>query len=62
MRNCLILSLLLGVPGAAYGYTDPGTGIFVYQAIMATVLGGAWAVRRAIGRIFHKSDLTVERD
>jgi hypothetical protein len=48
------LVILLGLPLAAYGYTDPGTGIFLYQAIIATLVGTGWTARRFITRLFTK--------
>jgi hypothetical protein len=48
------LSLLLGLPLVAYGYTDPGTGIFLYQAIIATVVGAGWTARRFLSRLIGK--------
>ena len=55
MRTQTITTLLLGLPLAAYGYTDPGTGVFVYQAIMAAMVGAGWAARRFIARLMGRT-------
>jgi len=47
-------ALLLASPGKAYGYADPGTGAFVYQAVYAAFLGGTFYLRRLLGRVFHR--------
>jgi hypothetical protein len=52
--SLLLLPLLLAAPSKAYGYVDPGSGSFVYQAIYAACIGGAFYFRKALGRIFRK--------
>jgi hypothetical protein len=52
----LLLSFLLASPSAAYGYVDPGSGSFVYQAVYAVFIGGIFYFRKFIGRIFGKRD------
>ena len=47
-------ALLLASPGKAYGYTDPGTGAFVYQAAYAAFLGGTFYLRKFLNRIFKR--------
>jgi len=47
-------ALLLASPGKAYGYADPGTGTFVYQAAYAAFLGGTFYFRRFLDRIFRR--------
>lgn len=52
-----VLSLaiaLLAVPSTAFGYTDPGTGAFVYQAAYAAFLGGTFYFRRLLDRIWNR--------
>jgi hypothetical protein len=46
---CLIL-VLLSLPSVAYGYADPGTGAFLYQAAYAAVLGGTYYLRKFLNR------------
>lgn len=52
--SLLLLPLLLGSPSKAYGYVDPGSGSYVYQAIYAACIGGAFYFRKFFGRIFGK--------
>lgn len=53
MRTVTFLCML-AVPTAAFGYTDPGTGIFLYQALAATVAGALWAARRFLTRLLGR--------
>jgi hypothetical protein len=50
----LWLPLFLVTPAKAFGYVDPGTGAFVYQACYAAFLGGAFYLRRFLDRIFKR--------
>jgi hypothetical protein len=50
----LWMPLLLVVPVKAYGYADPGTGAFVYQAAYAAFLGGTYYLRRLLDRLWRK--------
>ena len=50
----LWLPLLLVVPAKAYGYADPGTGAFLYQAAYAAFLGGTFYLRRILDRLFRR--------
>jgi hypothetical protein len=52
----IILPLLLALPVKAYGYVDPGSGAFVYQAVYAAFIGGAFYLRKFIRRLFVKRD------
>jgi hypothetical protein len=52
--SLLLLPLLLASPSKAYGYVDPGSGSFVYQAIYAACIGAAFYFRKFLGRIFGK--------
>jgi hypothetical protein len=52
--SLLLLPLLLASPSKAYGYVDPGSGSFVYQAIYAACIGGVFYFRKFLGRIFGK--------
>lgn len=47
-------ALLLAFPTHLFGYTDPGTGAFLYQAAYAAFIGGAFYFRKFLGRIFRK--------
>ncbi len=48
------IPLLLASPSQAYGYADPGTGAFVYQAAYAAFLGGAYYVRNILNRLWPR--------
>jgi hypothetical protein len=50
----LFVPLLVGLPSKAYGYADPGTGAFVYQAAYAAFLGGTFYLRKLLNRIWGK--------
>jgi len=49
-----ILPLMLAAPSSAYGYADPGTGAFLYQAIYAAFLGAAFYLRKLLNRFWGK--------
>jgi hypothetical protein len=51
----LWLPVVLVSPSAAFGYTDPGNGAFVYQAAYAAFLGGTYYLRKLLDRVFRKS-------
>jgi hypothetical protein len=55
----LLLPLLLATPGKAYGYADPGTGAFLYQAAYAAFLGGSFYLRRVLDRLFQRHKQSV---
>ena len=48
------LALLLASPSKLFAYADPGTGAFLYQAVYAAFLGGAFYFRKFLSRIFRK--------
>jgi hypothetical protein len=48
------IGLLLSVPSKLFGYADPGTGAFLYQAVYAAFIGGAFYFRKFLNRIFRK--------
>jgi len=50
----VVLPLMLATPARAYGYADPGTGAFVYQAAYAVFLGGSFYFRKFLDRFFKK--------
>ena len=51
----LVLVLLaLATPSSAYGYADPGTGAFLYQAAYAAFLGAVFYLRRVLNRFWRK--------
>jgi hypothetical protein len=50
----LLLPLMLATPGKAFGYTDPGTGAFIYQAAYAAFLGGSFYLRKLLDRVWQR--------
>jgi len=50
----LWLPLMLVSPSTAFGYADPGTGAFLYQAAYAAFLGGVYYLRKLLNRVFRK--------
>jgi hypothetical protein len=48
------IALLLSSPSKLFGYADPGTGAFLYQAAYAAFIGGAFYFRKFLARIFGK--------
>jgi hypothetical protein len=52
--SLLVLPLLLATPSKAFGYTDPGTGAFIYQAAYAVFLGGTFYLRKFLNRFWQK--------
>ena len=48
-------ALLAAVPTQAYGYADPGTGTFVYQAVYAAFIGGAFYLRKLVQKFRGKA-------
>ena len=43
--------LLTCAPTRVYGYADPGTGTFVYQAAYAVFIGGAFYFRKLVQKL-----------
>jgi len=52
--SLLVLPLLLATPTKAQGYTDPGTGAFVYQAAYAVFLGSTFYLRKFLDRFWRR--------
>jgi hypothetical protein len=50
----LCFGLLLATPSQAFGYADPGTGAFVYQALYAAFIGGTFYFRKFLNRIWGR--------
>ena len=49
-----LIPIFLTTPREAFGYTDPGTGTFAYQAIYAAFIGGTFYLRKFLKRFFGK--------
>jgi hypothetical protein len=58
----LVLPLVLTTPSSAYGYTDPGTGAFLYQAAYAAFLGAAFYLREVLDRVWPKRKQDRDRE
>lgn len=43
------LALLLALTCPAYGYTDPGTGLLMWQVIGAALVGSLFYLKRFLG-------------
>jgi hypothetical protein len=50
----LAIVILLASPCHLFGYADPGTGAFLYQALYAACIGGVFYFRKFLSRIFRK--------
>jgi len=50
----LWIPLLLASPREAFGYADPGSGAFVYQAAYAAFLGGTYYFRRILNFLWPR--------
>ena len=55
LSGIAVLCLTLATPSRAYGYVDPGSGSFVYQAVYAAFLGGTFYFRRLLDRVFRRN-------
>jgi len=49
-----LLALLLILPSKAFGYVDPGSGSFIYQAVYAAFIGGIFYLRKFLTRFFKR--------
>ncbi len=45
---CLVFLILLGliIPSNAYAYLDPGTGSYIFQLIVAALIGALFTVKQ----------------
>jgi hypothetical protein len=50
----LLAPLVLTSPTKAFGYADPGTGAFAYQALYAAFLGGTFYLRKFLDRFWRR--------
>jgi hypothetical protein len=59
-KNVFLAGLALAIlltcaPTKAYGYVDPGSGTFLYQAMYAVFIGGVFYCRKLIQKIRRKN-------
>jgi hypothetical protein len=47
----LLTLLVAAIPGTAHAYLDPGTGSYLLQLLIGSLLGGLYAVKLLWGRI-----------
>lgn len=52
----LYFLLLLSTPSLLFGYTDPGSGVLLYQALIASLAGFGWTFRKLIRRFFTRPE------
>jgi hypothetical protein len=50
----VVVVVLLASPSYMFGYADPGTGAFLYQAVYAACIGSVFYFRKFLSRIFRK--------
>jgi hypothetical protein len=53
---------LLAVEQPAFGYTDPGSGALIWQALMAAIVGGSFYFRRIVSWLKRRRDVTSAGD
>ena len=55
MTRVLALTLILaGSPTALLAYTDPGTGMLIWQSVLAVSVGFLFTTRRLLARVFRR--------
>ncbi len=47
----ILAAWVLASPGRAHAYLDPGTGSYLFQILIAALVGGLFAVKLFWGRI-----------
>lgn len=47
--------IVAGSPISLMAYTDPGTGVLVWQSIMAVSVGFLFSTRRLLARVFKRN-------
>jgi len=50
----IVMPIVLATPSKAFGYADPGTGAFVYQAVYVGFLTGTFYLRKVLDRLWGK--------
>ena len=41
------------LPAPAFGYVDPGTGLFVLQGVVSVIIGGVFLARQGIRNVIN---------
>ncbi|MBY0506461.1 MAG: hypothetical protein K2X03_21260 [Bryobacteraceae bacterium] len=53
-RVCTLALILAGFPAVLSAYTDPGTGMLLWQSLLAVSVGLVFSTRRALARLFRR--------
>lgn len=51
--SIVIFITILIFPSTAYAYLDPGSGSYFFQILLATILGGIFAIKLFFKRIIN---------
>lgn len=55
MSRVITLSLIAAAsPTALFAYTDPGTGMLLWQSLLAVSVGFLFSARRVLARVFRR--------
>jgi hypothetical protein len=54
-RTLNLLIVAAGCPTVLMAYTDPGTGMLVWQSILAVSVGFLFTTRRLLARVFKRN-------
>ena len=54
VRSIGLILMMAGSPTVLMAYTDPGTGILVWQSVVAICVGFLYSTRRALARVFKR--------
>jgi hypothetical protein len=54
--------MLLMAERPAYGYTDPGSGALIWQALMAAIVGASFYFRRIVSWLKRRRDVADVND
>jgi hypothetical protein len=57
----LILTLMITCEPMALAYTDPGSGLFVWQFLFSGWVGAMFFLRKQIARLFSKKQKKTDK-
>jgi len=55
IRALGVTLMVAGSPTVMLAYTDPGTGMLVWQSVMAVSIGFLFTTRRILARVFKRN-------
>lgn len=55
IRALGVTLMVAGCPTVMLAYTDPGTGMLVWQSVMAVSIGFLFTTRRILARVFKRN-------